>query len=36
VTTAEPSFVELVKGQEEAGGLIEAKVPLWGLQQHRR
>ncbi len=32
-----PSFVEeLVPGQEEAEGWIEAKVPLLELQQHRR
>ncbi len=32
-----PSFAEeLVPGQEEAEGWIEATVPLWELQQHRR
>jgi len=37
VKAPEPSFVEeLEPGLEEAEGWIEAKVPLWELQQHHR
>lgn len=36
VTVLGPSFAELVPGQEVAEGWIEAKAPLWELQQHRR
>ena len=36
VTVLGPSFAELVLGQEVAEDWIEAKAPLWELQQHRR